>query len=319
MTGRDCVFTALFGGYEDLLEQPTAATSTLDFICFTDDPELQSETWRAVLVDPVFPADPVRSSRYPKICSHYFLHNYERSLYIDNAVLLHRPPEDLMEELLPEEAAMGAVSHSFRETLEDEFAAVLEAGFDTREVCLEQLRHYRRTRPDILGLRPIAGGILARRHRRPDVIDAMNRWWYHVLRYSRRDQLSLLVALAESSVDPVVAELDLHHNSFFRWPASTNRKVLNDERVGPVDEPSKLESALVAVEGERSKLEAYVGALEADREYAGQRLEAISAELEDERRFGPRRWAIEHSWADRVRLALPQRWGLLNRAMRNRW
>jgi hypothetical protein len=147
----------------------------------------------------------------------------------------------------------------------------------------------------------------------------MERWWYHVLRYSRRDQLSFLVALSETSVEPAVAELDLHHNRFFRWPASTGRKALNDEQGGFLDARSKLESALVAVEGERSKLEVYVRVLEADREDAGQRLEAISAELEDERRFGPRRWAIEHSWSDRVRLAFPQRWGLLNRAMKERW
>ena len=205
MTGRDCVFTVLFGGHEDLLEQPTAGTSTVDFIYFTDEAELQSETWRVIHVEPVLPADTVRSSRFPKICPHYFLHDYERSLYIDNAVLLHRPPEDLMERVDPGRHGRWVLyPTAFRKTLEDEFAAVLEAGFDTREVCLEQLRHYRHTRTDILRLRPIAGGILARRHRRPDIIDAMNR-------------------------------------------------------------------------------------------------------------------AIEHSWADRVRLALPQRWGLLNRAMRNRW
>ena len=319
MTGRSCVYTVLFGGYEDLLEQPTAETSDAQFVCFTDDPELQSDTWHVIQIDPLFPADPVRSSRYPKICAHHFLLDYERSLYIDNAVLLHRSPEDLMEELLPGDAAMGAVGHSFRETLEDEFAAVIEAGFDTREVCLEQLQHYRSEYPGVLSLRPIAGGILARRHRRSDVIDVMNRWWYHVLRYSRRDQLSLLVALAGSSVEPVVAEFDLHHNSYFRWPASTNRKVLNDQRVGLVDERSKLESALEATEEERSNLEMLVRALEADREDARRRMELLSEELEDERRFGLQRWAVEHSWSDRVRLALPQRWGLLNRAMRDRW
>ena len=333
MIERACVYTVLFGGYEDLLEQPIAAESELDFICFTDDPELQSNGWRVVQVEPLFAADPSRSSRYHKILAHKFLDGYDESLYIDNSILLLRPPERLLEHLLPGNASLGAVAHSFRETVEDEFAAVMAAGFDVEWACLEQLEHYRRYHRDVLSRRPLAAGILARRHLRPEVVEAMERWWYHVLRYSRRDQLSFLVALSETSVEPVVAELDFHHNRYFRWPASTGRKALNDEQGGFLDEwsklksaleavegeRSKLESALVAVEGERSKLEVYVRVLEADREDAGQRLEAISAELEDERRFGPRRWAIEHSWSDRVRLAFPQRWGLLNRAMKERW
>jgi hypothetical protein len=101
---------------------------------------------------------------------------------------------------------------------------------------------------------------------------------------------------------------------------------LNEERDGLLDERSKLESersklesALRALEGERSRLEAFVNVLDSEREEARRRLGAVSSELADERRLGPRRWAIEHSWSDRLRMAMPQRWGLLDRAMKGRW
>jgi len=81
----------------------------------------------------------------------------------------------------------------------------------------------------------------------------------------------------------------------------------------------KLESTLQAVEGERLKLESTLQAVEGERDTARQQVDAVSAQLEDERRFGMQRWAIDHPWSDRVRLALPQRWGLLNRAMKQRW
>jgi len=51
----------------------------------------------------------------------------------------------------------------------------------------------------------------------------MERWWYHVLRYSRRDRLSVLAALSDSQVTPVVANWDLRDNPYFRWPASIGR------------------------------------------------------------------------------------------------
>jgi len=224
MTEAACVYTALFGGYEELLRQPIAAESDLDFICFTDDPELESDTWRIEVVEPPLRSDPARSSRFPKICAHRFLGDYDASLYVDNSVLLLRPPEEVIVMLLAEtDTAFGAVAHSFRNTVEDEFAAVMESRLDARSVCLEQLAHYRLHYPDILAMRPIAGGVLARRHGRRDVVEAMERWWYHVLRYSRRDQLSLLAALSDSPLSPAVTELDLQDNPYWRWPASTGR------------------------------------------------------------------------------------------------
>ena len=57
----------------------------------------------------------------------------------------------------------------------------------------------------------------------------------------------------------------------------------------------------------------------AERDEAREELEIALAELAEERRFVLRRWAIEHPWSDRLRPALPQRWGLLDRAMKDRW
>ena len=47
MTGkprRYCAYTVLTKGCEELLDQPMANESEVDFVCFTDDPSLQSET-----------------------------------------------------------------------------------------------------------------------------------------------------------------------------------------------------------------------------------------------------------------------------------
>ena len=156
---RACVFTSLFGRYEELLPQSIAAESDLELICFTDDPALKSDRWRIELVQPMFRSDPVRSSRYPKICAHRFLSAYDTSLYIDNSVLLNRPPEDIVERLLPGDGAVyGAIAHSFRETIKDEFDAVMESRLDDERVCLEQLDHYRLDYPHVLGMRPSPAG-----------------------------------------------------------------------------------------------------------------------------------------------------------------
>ena len=49
------------------------------------------------------------------------------------------------------------------------------------------------------------------------------------------------------------------------------------------------------------------------------KISAVMAELEEERQSGPRRWINQLRWSERFRLALPQRWGILDRAMKSRW
>jgi hypothetical protein len=223
MGERVCVYVTLFGKYEDLLEQPMAADSAIDFICITDDPELESDSWQIRIVQPAIATDPARSSRYPKICPHRFLADYDVSLYIDNAVLLTRPPEEIVTALLPDGAGLAAVEHSFRETVLDEFREVAKLGYEAPWVCYEQLEHYRQSHPDLLTMKPLIGGVLIRRHMHRDVIAAMELWWFNVLRFSRRDQLSLRVALEEANLTPVTWSLDVGDSGYWRWPASTGR------------------------------------------------------------------------------------------------
>lgn len=223
MTEPACVYTVLLGSYEDLLEQPMAAASGIDFICLTDDSTLQSTSWQTRQVDRVIPADPTRSSRYPKICPHDFLDDYAVSVYIDNSVLLRQTPEILIEALLPTDAGLAAIKHSFRDSIRDEFQAVAAAGYDAEWILNEQLEHYEQSWADVLSLPPLIGGVLIRRHMLPAVTNAMDLWWFNVLRYSRRDQLSFRIALEQASLVPTVWSPDIRDNEFWQWPASTGK------------------------------------------------------------------------------------------------
>src|SRR5262249_36056947 len=162
------------------------------------------ETWQVRQIEPVFPADPVRSSRRPKILAHEYLADYEESLYIDNSVLLTAPAEAAFDHLLTSSSPMAVVKHSFRGTLREEFAAVVQHDLDGEWIVTEQLVDYERTAPHALTGPTLWGGILARRHNEPLVRRAMEIWWEHVLRYSRRDQLSLPPSLYAARLDPLV-------------------------------------------------------------------------------------------------------------------
>lgn len=219
-----CVYTVLLGGYDALLDQPVAVDSRADFICFTDDPDLVSETWQTHLVEPYLPQDLHRSSRVYKILGHDVLQQYDVTICIDASVLLRRTPEQIVDEWLTPQVDMAFARHSFREQVLDEFDEVVRLNYDDRSRVYEQLTDYAMAYPDVLEASPQWGGLIVRRNT-PEVARAMRLWYDHVLRYSRRDQLSLMVALLHGGATWRSLEVDNFDSEYQQWPVVTDRKV----------------------------------------------------------------------------------------------
>ena len=222
MSARACVYTALFGDYEDLNEQPVAGANGGRLVCFTDDPNLTSDTWEIVFHQPLFPADRARSVRQLKMLGHAELAAHETTLWMDNSVVLDVPVEAVLDAWL-DGADLAFAVHSFRATVLDEFLAVLDDALDDPTRVQEQLEHYLRATPEVLDERPLWGGMIARRWT-SEVHAAMTVWWEHTLRYSRRDQLSLNVALDAAAAKANRIDIDNHRSEWHHWPVITRRE-----------------------------------------------------------------------------------------------
>jgi hypothetical protein len=228
---RVCVYTCLIGGYEPLNEQPAARDSQIPFLCLTDDPHLRSETWRIIPVQPLFPMDPIRSQRMLKILPQHFLpdFDFDVSLYIDNSVVLLRRPEEVFDRYF-RSTDFALPTHSYRDSVLDEFVEVVRLGFDDAARVFEQLNHVALTDLHLLRERPYWTGILLRRHRAAIVQRALNLWAMHVQRYSRRDQLSVNLAFARSGLKPQPIEIDNCRSWFHEWPRVAKRDRQNATR-----------------------------------------------------------------------------------------
>ena len=79
--GKLVVYTAIFGGKDELIEAP--CFPSVDFVCFTDDPKLTSRTWKVVLAAEAASADPRSGAKLYKILPHRFFPDYDCSLWID--------------------------------------------------------------------------------------------------------------------------------------------------------------------------------------------------------------------------------------------
>jgi hypothetical protein len=269
------VYRGLLGGYEELREVPIAHQTDIAFICITDDPDLKSDTWTIVVQEPRIPADLTRSSRALKILGHPCLDDYEQTLWLDNTVELKRPPDELFDTWL-QDADVAAPSHSFRRSVLGEAEAVIDAGIDDYTRVYEQMTHYLRVFPQFVEENPHWTGMLARRH--GAATSAMQTWWEHVLRYSRRDQLSFTPAMLWHDVRLRSVPLDHHSSAWHEWHGTRQRDVsrlssgLREALRPPAGRIGQLEQALDeanrnldAVVSERNELEERLRAAEQRR------------------------------------------------------
>jgi hypothetical protein len=80
---KKCIYTVITANY-DPLREPSCVTPGWDYICFTDNPSIQSNTWKIVLITPEPGGEtPHELSRRYKLLPHKYLPEYDITLYID--------------------------------------------------------------------------------------------------------------------------------------------------------------------------------------------------------------------------------------------
>ena len=216
------VYTISIGSNYALQEVPKS-TKNVRFVCITDQQYEENECgWEIDKVNPdVIRGDPHRSSRYYKILAHKLFPNHNRSIYVDASVKLTRDPEDIWKYLMPtKEHIFGGFYHSFRDTLLDEFHEVERKNLDYRFTLAEQFNTYKQFCPHLINSRPVWGGFLARQHNNSKCMQSMETWFHHVLRFSRRDQLSLPFSLSLMQASRVnLLSQDIFKSDFheYRW------------------------------------------------------------------------------------------------------
>lgn len=304
MTASRTVYTCLFGEYERLSEQPVAASSAIPFRALCD-AEQGSASWAVERVARVRGDDPARSSRHPKILPYDYLPGVEASLYIDNSVRLLQDPTPLFERFLASGADIALNRHTLHGALWQEFVAVQRLSYEDPKVLASLLENLARDRPELLDAPVWWGGMILRRHDRPQVEAAMRDWWDHVLLLSRRDQLTLPMVLSDHGLRVFDLGLGNEESEYHQWPVVEGRKRSREER-GGIRDPYLLTvlTRLADARDEGDRLRAQV-------EVAAQRERALVGEQERlEHELGIARSALDDvvsspSWA----LTRPLRWG----------
>jgi hypothetical protein len=218
---RRVVYTCLFGYSENFNDLKYQRDPTVDFVCFTDMPDLRSRFWRIERVERNG-LDAARAAKQRKILPHRFLSEYESSLYLDNTVRLKVRPAEIFDRYLDSTGSLlVCFRHPWRNCIYQEAQEVISRGFDTaNRVNLQMQRYHTAGYPKGSGL--WKGAFLLRRHNHPALIPVMETWFENVLAYSHRDQLSLPFAAWLHKFRPEFVDLNFINNDLLDYPYPPN-------------------------------------------------------------------------------------------------
>ena len=199
---RLAVYTAITGKY-DTLRQPERSREDADYICFSSDiPEKRVGVWQIRPI-PLSGTDPVLASRFPKLNPHLALSGYDASLYVDANVLITEELDAAADRALASGTPCAMVPHPDRKSVYEEGLFLVRHSIGEPFKVYGQIRELaKRGFPDDTGL--YVCSVIFRHHLEPRVVAFSEAWWRQFLAGAKRDQLSVMPALAEATLVPEV-------------------------------------------------------------------------------------------------------------------
>jgi hypothetical protein len=208
------IYTALYGGYDDLVQAPKL--DKYRYVCFTDKPEqAEDKGWEVIHKHPTHD-EPVRSAKIFKIRPHLFLEDHDVSLWVDANVQIIQDPEPMLTDCL-ENHDMALFAHYFIDNLIGEVNECIKCEKDDPKTMTDQVdRYIQEGFPQISNTHHMCT-FIARRHNQKAVKSCMDFWWNEIENNSYRDQLSCSYSLWKNKLPCCLINADW--KSFFRLNA----------------------------------------------------------------------------------------------------
>lgn len=208
-----CVYTCITGDYDDLKEVKVREKG-IDYICFTNNKKIKSETWKIIYIEDKKLDNHYLSRKIKMIGDSYIDKNYSLSIYIDASIIFKKSVKEFLEKYFDlENDLLAACKHSVRSSIREEAEACIKQRKDDETTIKRQLEFYKKENfVDDLGLLEMT--LIIKRHNNPLVKKTMKLWFDMILKYSKRDQLSFMYCLYKTKLPFRVIPLNVWNNDY---------------------------------------------------------------------------------------------------------
>lgn len=204
------VYTALFGDYDNLID-PAEKFEGCDFVCFTDQPDLESDIWEIRLIKECDLPPNMMNRRY-KILPHLFFPEYERSLYIDANISMLKNPLKLID-VIKKDSKIIIAKHFKRSSIYDEAFVLIRSGRVSIKKVFKLTKKYL-SEGYIEQKNMGENNVIYREHNK--LLELSTLWWNVFETGPHRDQLSLGYVAWKTGESILLSEdLSARRNDFF--------------------------------------------------------------------------------------------------------
>ncbi|MEM9043262.1 MAG: glycosyltransferase domain-containing protein [Pseudomonadota bacterium] len=190
------VVTAIFGRFDRLMPIDPAWQENADFFAFSDSSIEMPTEWK--LVHGVYyNEDPRRRARFAKLHLPTFFSGYDWVVWIDGNILLCEDPKTILEHLNPDSFDFITFKHPDRSSIVAEAAACITFNKEDGLVLASHLKQHQ-DHPAFRDENLYETMVLFLRPSSSHVQDMCAKWWRSIMRGSKRDQLSLPLAIADT-------------------------------------------------------------------------------------------------------------------------
>jgi len=189
-------YTVTTGDYDQLNEIPVILPNW-DFVCFTDNPELKSNSWQIRVFENDHDLDPIRLSRHLKINNHLIDNDYDLSIYVDGNIKIRGDLDSFLAQALPLDKQFAVLLHPFHTSLLEEVELCVTTGKDHENVLWEQYHYYVDNEQFCDPFPHINARMLIRRTNDGDIRQLMEFWFAQLMQWSRRDQVGFNYSLSK--------------------------------------------------------------------------------------------------------------------------
>lgn len=208
-----CVYTCITGDYDDLHEIEIKEKN-VDYLCFTNNKNIKSKTWRIIYIEQDG-LDNQRLSRKIKMLGHpIILENYDISVWMDASVIFKKSIKNFVSTFLKKNS-FAAFKHTYRDCIYEEALECIRLKKDKKDNIIKHIAFLKNEKyPKNNGLYEMT--VFIKKHNDKKVKETMKLWFDIICNYSKRDQLSFMYCVWKTGLKIDTIDLSVWNNDWFK-------------------------------------------------------------------------------------------------------